>query len=360
MLKMIKENKIKLLVSSLVVLLPIVYGLIMWDKLPDPMPSHWDINGKVDDYTSKQVGIITIPIFSLIGHWFCILITFMDPGNRKQNSKVLNMIYYLMPAISIVVSGVMYSSVLEIKLKLFHLLGFVFVIIGNYMPKCRQNSTVGIRLVWTLGNEENWNVTHRFAGKLWVAGGLLIVSAMFLPESAGMIIMIVAISLMAIIPIGYSYMYHRKQLKLGTASKDDYKNYIKGSKYGKVGIIVTIFVLVFVAFTFLVGKYTVEPGKDSLKIDATFWADYSVRYDEISNVEYRENDSYGSRTNGYGTPNLSMGQFNNDEFGYYTRYTYSSCDSCVVLTIGDDTLVINEKDETSTKELYNKLLEKVR
>jgi uncharacterized membrane protein len=359
MIKMIKENKFKLLISSLIILLPIVYGLVMWDKLPDSMPSHWDINGKVDGFTSKQMGIFTIPIISLIAHWFCILITNFDSENRNQNPKVMNLIICIAPAISIVVSGIMYSSVLEMKLKLFYLFGFVFVIIGNYLPKCRQNSTIGIRLTWTLGNEENWNVTHRLAGKVWVVFGLVVVAAMFLPESAGMIIIIVAISLMAVIPIVYSYLYHRKQLRNGTASPDDFKNYVKGSKYGKVGSVITIFVLVFVAFTLLVGKYTVEPGKDSLKIDATFWADYSVKYDEITNIEYREKGSYGSRTNGYGTLSLSMGEFKNGEFGYYTRYTYSSCDSCIVITIGDDILVINEKDETSTKELYNKLLEKI-
>ena len=360
MIKMIKENKIKLLVSSLVVLLPIVYGLIMWDKLPDPMPSHWNINGKVDDYTSKQVGIILVPAIMLLVHWFCIFATFLDSKNKNQSSKVLNLVYYLAPIISISVSGIMYSSVMELKLRYWYLMGLVFVIIGNYLPKCKQNSTIGIRLPWTLGNEENWNATHRFSGKVWVVCGLVSVAAMFLPEDLGIIVLIVSTILLALIPIIYSYLYHRKQLKVGTASPDDYKNYVKGSRYGKAGIVITVLVLVFVAFILLGGKYEVNMGEDSLKIEATFWADYSVKYDEILNVEYREKDPKGSRTNGYGAPNLSMGQFNNDEFGFYTRYTYSSCDSCVVLTIGDDKLVINEKDETSTKELYNKLLEKVR
>ncbi|MBE5957273.1 MAG: DUF1648 domain-containing protein [Lachnospiraceae bacterium] len=360
MLKMIKENKIKLLVSSLVVLLPIVYGLIMWDKLPDPMPSHWNINGEVDGFTSRQMGIILVPIIMLIVHWVCVLATFLDPNNREQNSKVLNLIYYLAPTISIVVSGFMYSSIMEMKLRYWYLMGLVFVVIGNYLPKCKRNSTIGIRIPWTLGNEENWNATHRFSGKIWVACGLIGVTAMFLPEAAGMTVLIIALVLIAAIPIIYSYMYHRKQLELGTATTDDFKNYIRVNRYGKAGVVITILALVFVAFALLVGKYEVNMGEDSLKIEATFWADYSVKYDEISNVEYREKDTPGSRTNGYGTPSLSMGQYSNNEFGYYTRYTYSSCNSCVVLTIGDDKLVINEKDETSTKELYNKLLEKVR
>ncbi len=44
------------------------------------------------------------------------------------------------------------------------LMGILFVLFGNYMPKCKWNSTIGIKVVWALRNEENWNKTHRFAG----------------------------------------------------------------------------------------------------------------------------------------------------------------------------------------------------
>ena len=51
--------------------------------------------------------------------------------------------------------------------------GLLFMIIGNYLPKVKQNNTIGIRVVWTLQDEENWSATHRFSGKLWVASGVL-------------------------------------------------------------------------------------------------------------------------------------------------------------------------------------------
>ena len=51
----------------------------------------------------------------------------------------------------------------------------MFTIIGNYLPKARQNYTIGIKIPWTLANEENWNRTHRLAGYLWMACGILMI-----------------------------------------------------------------------------------------------------------------------------------------------------------------------------------------
>ena len=80
-------------------------------------------------------------------------------------------------------------------------LGLMFAAIGNYFPKCRPNRTVGIRIIWTLGSEENWNATHRFAGKVWVIGGLIMVLAALLPEVPGIIVTILAAAALSILPI---------------------------------------------------------------------------------------------------------------------------------------------------------------
>ena len=63
----------------------------------------------------------------------------------------------------------------------------------------------------------------------------------------------------------------------------------------------------------------------------------------------------GSREWGFGSPTLLMGSFKNEEFGMYTRYTYTSCDACVVLTSGEKVLVLNGADEAATKAIYEAL-----
>ena len=53
-----------------------------------------------------------------------------------------------------------------------------------------------------------------------------------------------------------------------------------------------------------------------------------------------------------------MGSFENTVYGDYTRYTYASCDSCVVLTVKGETVVINGPDDAATRTIYEKLEEK--
>lgn len=83
---------------------------------------------------------------------------------------MVGLLFWMIPAVSILVSGITYAVALGWKFRLAGLLfaglGLMFAAIGNYFPKCRPNRTVGIRISWTLGSEENWNATHRFAGKV--------------------------------------------------------------------------------------------------------------------------------------------------------------------------------------------------
>lgn len=77
-------------------------------------------------------------------------------------------------------------------------------------------------------------------------------------------------------------------------------------------------------------------------------------------VAYREDVHFGIRTNGFGSLRLGMGSFQNDEFGFYTRYCYEGFAECVVIEVGNKMLVVNGKDEAATKEIYETLLEKLK
>ena len=87
------------------------------------------------------------------------------------------------------------------------LLGVVFIAIGNYMPKCKQNYTIGIKIPWTLASEENWNKTHRLAGWVWVGGGVVMMLAGFFDLFW---IIMGATAIMVLIPLIYSFVLHRK------------------------------------------------------------------------------------------------------------------------------------------------------
>ena len=74
------------------------------------------------------------------------------------------------------------------------------------MPKLHQNYFAGFKLPWTLENVDNWDETHKVAGKVWLYGGLLqTVGTIALPSTAAFIVFMSAIVIMVAIPTIFSY-----------------------------------------------------------------------------------------------------------------------------------------------------------
>ena len=355
---MIKANKWKVLLSSLIILLPVLFGLILWDVLPEQMATHWGINGEADGWSSRFWAVFAMPAITFITHWICIFVTGLDPKNKGQNKKVVGMIFWICPMVSLFASAVIYSTAFgkEFSMDLVQLIviGLMFVLIGNYLPKCKHNYTIGIKVPWALHDEENWNATHRFGGRVWVVGGFLIMVSVFLPENAVPYAMIILLLLILIIPTAYSYLFYRNQMKEGkTAAIVRSK---QETMLTKIGLIITGVILAAVAILLFSGNIEIHYDEESFTIEADYWHDKTIEYADIADIEYREKDSSGSRTNGFGSSRLLMGTFHNSEFGSYTRYSYTKCDSGVVVKYEDKILVLSGKDEESTKEIYNELL----
>lgn len=333
---MIKQYKKELIVSTLLALLPIAAGLLLWNRLPGQLATHWGMHG-ADRWSGKAAAVFLQPLLLLAAHYLVLFFVFRDAKNRNQSKKVVGLLFWMIPAVSILVSGITYAVALGWKFRLAGLLyvglGLMFAAIGNYFPKCRPNRTVGIRIIWTLGSEENWNATHRFAGKVWVIGGLIMVLAALLPEVPGIIVTILAAAALSILPIAYSYRYHRIH---GTKSEPD-----PLSKKISVGMLIfTAVIVVFVAVMLFTGNLHYRFDSDSFT------------------VEYREGNVDGTRTFGVGSFRLLMGTFENEEFGTYTRYTYYRPEACVILSVSGKTLVLSGGSAESTRSLYDTLVKK--
>ncbi|MGM9951746.1 MAG: SdpI family protein [Lysinibacillus sp.] len=358
---MIENNKWKLIVSSVVVLLPILAGLFLWNELPEQMTTHWGADGNADGWSSRTFAVVGLPLILLAVHWVCIFLTAKDPKNKDQNRKVFGMVLWICPVVSIFASGITYAAAFgkefNMDIIVLLLIGLMFVVIGNYLPKCKQNYTIGIRVKWTLANEENWNATHRVGGKVWVIGGLLLMVCVFLPKAMIPWVLMIVLPILAVVPIVYSYVYYKKQVAAGTAPE---KATVPISKWSKLisavvltGVTIMTAVLLVVLFT---GNIEVQYGDTYFTLEASYWDDLTVEYAAIDSIEYRESCEAGSRVNGFGSPRLSMGAFQNDEFGNYTRYSYTKCESCVVLTVDGKILVVSGADAESTKAIYENLL----
>ena len=217
---MLKKNKLKIIISSIVILLPMLYGLIMWKELPDVMTTHWGADGTMDGTAGKAFVVFGIPLILLGLHYICLLFTLLDKKQQEQNKKALGMIFWMVPIISLFVNGITYRAAsgreFDVSLVMPVLLGIMFICLGNYMPKIKQNNTLGIKISWTLHNEENWNKTHRLAGKLWVIGGLLMLFSICLPVKVMLAVEVCVMGLGVLIPILYSYAIYKKHQKEGS------------------------------------------------------------------------------------------------------------------------------------------------
>ena len=87
------------------------------------------------------------------------------------------------------------------------MVGIMFIVLGNYTHKVKQNYTVGIKLPWTLHSEENWNRTHRMAGwVLIVSGVLFLINSMLLKTEVVLVVVLMAVFM----PMIYSFILYRK------------------------------------------------------------------------------------------------------------------------------------------------------
>ena len=208
---MIKKNWKVLLITSVAILLPMLAGVILWNQLPERIPSHWNAVGQIDGWSSKPFAVFGMPLILLAAQWLCVLVTGADPKKNNHPVKILHLVLWIIPVLSAVLHVVVYAVALgkEVRVEMVMpvLIGLVLAIIGNYLPKCKQNYTIGIKIPWTLNSEENWNRTHRFAGRIWVVGGLAIILTGFF---GGFWIFLPIVLLMVLAPVIYSYLLYRK------------------------------------------------------------------------------------------------------------------------------------------------------
>lgn len=350
---MTTKNKIKLLISSIVIILPTIAALILKEQVESKVRGAWHFTW-------------ILPVMLVALHVILHLVTFRENKAVAQNTKIVELTYWMLPALSVYISGVFMALSLGldnlIGAIIAILLGAMFIIIGNYMPKAVRNRTFGLRIKWTLANEDNWNASHRFAGKVWVITGAVVLLGAFLPEMACIILMLVAIIPAVAAPILYSYLFYRKQLSDGTATKEDYSTYPdrpKDKKRSTLATVIGALIVVGVVIMMFVGSITFTFADDSLKIDTTYGGGMTIDYEDIDSVVYVDEGVFGMRVSGFASSKLLFGWFKNDELGSYTRYTYAGVDAAIIIRAGDDVIVIADETPELTKTLYNSLLEKV-
>ncbi len=350
-------------ISSLLCLVPLVWGLLLWDQLPAHMVNHWNAAGEADGWAEKIWVVLSLPLLMFGCQWMMVGGLYLDRRNVAQNPKLLRVLLMIFPVLSNVLGGMLYGVALDYDLPMDNapmvVMGLMFLAMGNYLPKCRRNATLGIKLPWTLYNEENWNRTHRFGGKVFVAGGAVILLLCFLPLEQSVFLLLPTILALAVLPTLYSWRLYRQQVAAGrwqgpAADHDPKTRKLRRATY--LVLAATLAVVCFICFT---GNIDFVLQEDSFIIHADFHEDLTVSYDRIESAELRTEPVPGFRVWGISSLRISCGTFENSELGRYTRYTHASCESAIVLKNGDHILVINAETEAETEQLYQALLQRL-
>ncbi|WP_379162962.1 SdpI family protein [Paenibacillus sp. sgz5001063] len=188
------------------------YALANYSKLPDQLPAQFSINGEVNRYWSKGSIIALTGFMGLIFPLAMQFIRTIDP-KRENYSKFQNAYKMIRLAIAalcdimliLIVSYGLDQSIPAGKIAMIAL-GLLFVVVGNFMPQIRDNYFTGIRTAWTLASPEVWRKTHRFSGRIWMIGGLLMVLGAFLPKSLSISMIIAALVMVILLPLAYSWL----------------------------------------------------------------------------------------------------------------------------------------------------------
>ena len=196
-----------------VAIIPVIYGMIFWDTIPQEVPQHWNFNGEVDRYGSKVVTmLLPLGIYLLL-----VLLPFIDP--RKRNYGLFSKSFYgirlgvilflsLLNTLTLAYGASLAASPNIIVVGVLAL----FTFIGNYLRGVKSNWLVGIKTPWTLDNEVVWNRTHRFASNLWFWGGLLaILMVLMIPSFQNFGFVLVFGLSIGLLPVIYSFLIYKKE-----------------------------------------------------------------------------------------------------------------------------------------------------
>jgi len=208
-----KKNKSVLILTTLLCLLPIILSITLYDRLPDRVAIHWDAAGNPDNYATKAVAAFVLPLMMAVLNVIVNVGLNHDPKRMNAAPALRLFGYWSIPVLSCILTPVTLFKAMgaDIPIDTFVpvLVGLLFVIIGNYLPKSKQNYTVGIKLPWTLNSQDNWNRTHRFAGYVWMVGGLLLMAVAFL-DIQGIYVTLPIIVLIVFVPAIYSFSLYKR------------------------------------------------------------------------------------------------------------------------------------------------------
>lgn len=198
-------------ITTILTLLPIILGAALYSRLPDTVVTHWGFNNEPNGWSPKWMACFGIPLIMAAINFVLSVVADKEETAVKTSNTAMNIARWTVPVLSMLLVPMMLFSALGVPFDVEKIasaiVSLLLIVIGNYLPKCRRNKYVGIRLPWTLKSDENWDKTHRLSGYVWMLGGLIMVIVTWIGRPQITLIVLLAIIL---IPTVYSFILHRR------------------------------------------------------------------------------------------------------------------------------------------------------
>lgn len=212
------STRATIFISITLIAIAILAGLLLWNRLPDPMPGHWNAAGEIDGYISKFWGVFLVPIISIALTGLFLIIPRIDPlkANIAHFRATFNWFIVVFLAYMLYVYALTLIAALgtpfNMTLMLLPAVGLLFIGVGYLMSRAKRNFFIGIRTPWTLSSDTVWDKTHKLGSRLFMLGGVVTILCSLLGES-GIWIMLVAMLGASFVPIVYSYVLYQRETK---------------------------------------------------------------------------------------------------------------------------------------------------
>jgi|LauGreDrversion4_1035100.scaffolds.fasta_scaffold133191_2 uncharacterized membrane protein len=194
--------------------IPFIYATYLYPSLPEIIPTHFNIKGEADGFGGKDsiyLGPVILGVASLFSYFLLANNKKFDPKRSGQIDDGMFQKFgfftvLFLSALSMVILYATTHQGISFEKLLFPIMGLAFAGMGLYMPKIKQNYFAGFKLPWTLDNVDNWNATHKIAGKVWLYGGIVqFFAGMAFSSVTSFVIFFIDMIVMVLIPTIYSY-----------------------------------------------------------------------------------------------------------------------------------------------------------
>lgn len=189
-MKFIKKKS--LVISCAACLLPILFGVVLWNRLPDKMAVHFNIHNEADNFASREFAVFGIPILMFILQFICCLINDINAEKHGERKKLEAITKSIIPILTFILQIMMLGYALgyniDIRRIVAVLVGIILIVIGNYQPKLDYVKD------YNKVSTEKARKINRFIGFATVIIGMMFIISVFLPP------IMTVISLLLLIP----------------------------------------------------------------------------------------------------------------------------------------------------------------